>query len=130
MNKVKKHERLKTVGVAVGILVLLSILCMVISIIGSVATIRTTEPYKHTVDLALRSQEVRQALGEPVTVGWFTQGAVNVSNGGEAQLYIPLRGPNAGATIRVNATNKDGTWKYWAIRVDTDQGEHIDLLEP
>jgi len=128
MNKVN-NKRLKTVGVAVGILALLSILCMVISLFA-VGRIRTTEPYKHSVDLALNSPKVRQALGEPVTVGWFTQGSVNVSNGGVAQLYIPLRGTNASASIRVNGTNIGGTWKYYAIRVDTDRGEHIDLLEP
>jgi len=129
MNKNNKHKRLKTIGVAFGILVLLSILCMGISLMA-VARVRTTEPYKHSVGLALNSPKVRQALGEPVTVGRFPQGAVNVSNGGEAQLYIPLRGPNAGATIRVNGKNIGGTWKYYAIRVDTDRGEHIDLLEP
>lgn len=129
MTKVNKHERLKTVGVLVGILVFVSIVCMVISLI-SVASIRTTEPYRHSVDLALKSPKVREALGEPVTVGWLPQGAVNVSEGGEAQLYISLRGTNASATIRVNATNRDGTWEYWAIRVDTDRGERIDLLKP
>ena len=129
MTKINKHERLKTAGVAVGILVLISMLCMVISLI-SVASIRTTEPYRHSVDLALKSPKVRQALGEPLTVGWLPQGNVNDSNGGEAQLNIPLRGTNGSATIRVNGTNRDGTWKYWAIRVDTDRGEHIDLQEP
>jgi hypothetical protein len=129
MTKINKHERLKTAGVAVGILVLIVILCRVISLIDA-ARIRTTEPYIHSVDLALNSLEVRQALGDPVTVGWYPQGAVNDSNGGEAQLYIQLRGTHASATIRVNATNRNNTWKYWAIRVDTDRGEHIDLLEP
>ena len=129
MTKVNKHERLKTVGVLVGILVFVSIVCMVISLI-SVASISTTEPYRHSVDLALKSPKVREALGEPVTVGWLPQGAVNVSEGGEAELYISLRGTNASATIRVNATNRDGTWEYWAIRVDTDRGERIDLLKP
>jgi hypothetical protein len=121
MTKINKHEWLKTIGVSVGILVLISMLCMVISLI-SVASIRTTEPYRHSVDLALKSPKVRQALGEPLTVGWLPQGNVNDSNGGEAQLNISLRGPNGSATIRVNGTNIDGTWKYWAIRVDTDQG--------
>ena len=129
MTKVNKHKRLKTVGVAVGILVVVSMLCMVISLIA-VARVRTTEPYRHSVDLALKSAKVRQALGEPVTVGWFPQGSVNDINGGEAQLYISLQGANDSATIRVNATNRNGTWKYWAIRVDTERGEHIDLLEP
>lgn len=129
MTKVTKHERLKTAGVAVGILILIVFLCWGISLIDLVR-IRTTEPYRHSVDLALNSPKVRQALGEPVTVGWYPQGAVNDSTGGEAQLYIPLRGTNASATIRVNATKRNGVWKYWAIRVDTDWGEHIDLLEP
>lgn len=65
-----------------------------------------------------------------MTVGWFPQGGVNVANGGNAELYIPLRGTNGRASIRVNGTNRGGTWKYYTIRVDTDQGEHIDLLEP
>ena len=129
MTKINKHEWLKTAGVSVGILVLISMLCAVISLI-SVVSIRTTEPYRYSVDLALKSAKVRQALGEPLTVGWLPQGNVNDSNGGEAQLNISLRGPNGSATIRVNGTNRDGTWKYWAIRVDTDQGERIDLLEP
>ena len=129
MTKVNKHKRLKTVGVTVGILVIILILCWVISLIY-VARIRSTEPYRHSVDLALNSPKVLQALGEPVTVGGLPQGAVNASNGGEAQLYIPLRGTNISATIRVNATMRNGTWKYWAIRVDTDLGEHIDLLDP
>ena len=129
MTKVKKHKWLKTAGVWIGIVVLILILCMVVSII-SVTRVRTTEPYRHSVDLALKSPEVRKALGEPVTVGWLPQGSVNEMNGGEAQLYIQLRGTNANATIRVNATFRNGTWKYWAIRVDTDRGERIDLLEP
>jgi hypothetical protein len=85
MTKVNKHERLKTVGVLVGILVFVSIVCMVISLI-SVASIRTTEPYRHSVDLALKSPKVREALGEPVTVGWLPQGAVNVSEGGRSPV--------------------------------------------
>ena len=129
MSKVNKRELLKNIGMAAGIPVLLSVLCMAISL-WSVAAIRATEPYKHSVDLALKSPEVRLALGDPVTVGRFPQGSVNKANGGDAELYIPLRGANANATIRVNGTNKDGTWKYYAIRVDTDQGEHINLLEP
>ncbi len=128
MTKINKHEWLKTAGVSVGILVLIAMLCLVISLI-SVVSIRTTEPYRHSVNLALKSPKVRQALGEPVTVGWFPQGNVNDSHGGEAQLYISLRGTDGSATMRVNGTNRDGTWKYWAIRVDTDRGEHIDLLE-
>lgn len=129
MTKVNKRERLKTVGLWIGIVVLILILCMVVSLM-SVTRIRTTEPYRHSVYLALKSPEVRQALGEPVTAGWLPQGAVNQSNGGKAQLYIPLRGANGSATIRVTGTNRKGTWKYWTIRVDTDRGEHIDLLEP
>lgn len=130
MSKVNKRGILKNVGVAVGIVVILSILCMVMSLIGSVVAIRATEPYQHSVDLALNSPKVRLALGEPVTVGRFPQGSVNEANGGDAELYIPLQGANASATIRVNGTNINGSWKYYAIRVDTSLGEHIDLLEP
>lgn len=130
MSRANKHNVLKNVGVSVGILLLLSIFCMGASLIGSVASIRTTEPYEHSVDLALQSPEVRLALGDPVTVGWFPQGSVNKANGGDAELYIPLRGANTDATIRVNGTNVNGTWKYYAIRVDTDSGKHINLLQP
>ena len=128
MTKRNKHEKLKNAAVSIGILVSITMLCMVVSLF-TVARTRTTEPYRTSVDLARKSPQVRQALGEPITVGWLPQGAVNNSDGGEAQLNIPLRGPKSGATIRVNGKNRDGVWTYWAIRVDTEQGEHIDLLE-
>lgn len=125
----KKHPVLKNVGVAFAILACLTIICVVLSVIGSVVAIRQTEPYATSVELALGSTAVQQALGEPVTVGWFPQGSVNIANGGDAELYIPLRGSKASASIRVNGTNLDGVWKYYAIRVDTSEGEHINLLE-
>lgn len=125
----KKHPVLKNVGVAFAILACLTVICLVLSVIGSVVAIRQTEPYATSVELALGSTAVQQALGEPVTVGWFPQGSVNIANGGDAELYIPLRGSKASASIRVNGTNLDGAWKYYAIRVDTSEGEHINLLE-
>lgn len=125
----KKHPVLKNVGVAFAILACLTVICVVLSVIGSVVAIRQTEPYATSVELALGSTAVQQALGEPVTVGWFPQGSVNIANGGDAELYIPLRGSKASASIRVNGTNLDGVWKYYAIRVDTSEGEHINLLE-
>lgn len=129
MTKTHMHAWLKNVGVSVGILVFITMICMAASLI-TVARIRTTEPYKHSVDLALKSPEVRKALGEPITVGRLPQGNVSAVDGGEVQLYIPLRGPTDSATIRVNGTYRDDTWTYWAIRVDTEGGEHIDLLAP
>jgi hypothetical protein len=125
----KKRAVLKNVGVAFAILACLTVLCVVLSVVGSVVAIRQTEPYATSVELALGSTAVQQALGEPVTVGWFPQGSVNIANGGDAELYIPLRGSRASAAIRVNGTNLDGEWKYYAIWVDTSEGEHINLLE-
>lgn len=121
------HERAKNAALSIGILILITTLCMGISLL-STARIRTTEPYRHAVDLALKSPEVRAALGEPMTVGWLPAGNVSAVEGGEVQLNIPLRGPEASATIRVNGTKRDGGWTYWAIRVDTERGEHFDLL--
>lgn len=125
----KKRNTLQNVGVAALIVGVLTVICIVASVIGSVVAIRQTEPYQHSVDLALNSAAVQQALGEPVGVYRFPQGNVNTANGGDAELYIPIRGSLASASIRVNGTNLNGEWKYYAIRVDTDQGEHIDLLE-
>lgn len=126
----KKYSWLKGAAVGIGVLLVLTMICMVISLIGSVAAIRQTEPYQHSIDLAINSTKVHQALGEPVKVMRFPQGAVNPANRGDAELYIPISGPNGSATIRVNGTNINGSWKYYAIRVDTDRGEHINLLEP
>ena len=129
MRKINRFEWLKTAGVGLGILIILSLLLMLISVSVTVR-IRTTEPYKYGVNLALQSPEVLQALGEPVTIGWLPQGNVNKSVGGDARLYIQLRGSKDNGTIRVNGTNREGIWKYYAIRVDTDQGEQINLLDP
>lgn len=126
----KNRDSLKTIVVGGGAVFILLVLCIAISLLVSVTSVRRTEPYQHSVDLALNSAAVREALGDPITVGRFPQGAVNTAVGGNAELYIPLHGAHTDASIRVNAQNINGTWQYYAIRVDTDDGDHIDLLEP
>ena len=79
----EKYYSLKSVAVGMGILIILVVLCIGSSLLGSVVAIKRTEPYKHSVDLALKSQAVRDALGAPVVVGRFPQGAVNDVNGGD-----------------------------------------------
>ncbi|MEM7116756.1 MAG: cytochrome c oxidase assembly factor Coa1 family protein [Chloroflexota bacterium] len=132
MNRVltKVPNWLKTAVVMLGILAILSLLCIAISAYATLVMIQSTEPYARSVELALDSPEVQQALGAPITVGHFPQGNVNDVNGGDAELYIPLHGTSASASIRVNGTRIDGTWKYYAIRVDTNSGLRINLLEP
>lgn len=121
---------LKSALIMVGVLVLLTSFCMVASVLVAVTSVRNSEPYQHSVDLALNNLAVEQALGVPIEIGRFPQGAVNTAIGGDAELYIPLHGSQQNASIRVNASRSpDGTWKYYAVRVDTADGQHINLLE-
>ena len=126
----EKYGWLKNTAVGLLTIAIMAGICMAVSAIGSVASIRQSKPYQHSINLALENPAVKEALGEPLKIGRFPQGAVNVANGGDAELYIPLNGAQTNAAIRVNATNTNGTWKYYAIRVDTQRGARIDLLEP
>jgi hypothetical protein len=75
--------------------------------------------------------EVLETLGEPVKVGWFVRGTVNVNGpSGDAELSVPLVGRTARATLHVVAKKRGGRWEFDLLQVDVEGPEDdINLLK-
>jgi hypothetical protein len=81
------------------------------------------------VALAKQSPEVQQALGQPIEAGLMIQGNIHSSGDqGSADVSLPLKGPKAEGTLRVEAYKNGDTWKFTVLQVEVPGQPPIDLL--
>ncbi len=92
---------------------------------------KSSDAYKDAVARAHASVEVQAALGTPIEEGLFVTGNINTSgSSGQADLAIPISGPNGKATIYVIATKSAGAWNFSTLIVEIrDTGERLNLLD-
>lgn len=92
---------------------------------------KSSDVYKVALDAARSDQAVEMALGTPIEEGLLVMGNINVSgSSGEADLAIPISGPDDEATIYVVAEKSAGQWAFSILEVEIKTtGERIDLLE-
>lgn len=97
---------------------------------------KSSDVYKEAYVRAVTDPEVQAALGgwagEALLVeGRFVSGNINTSgSSGEADLAIPISGPNGQATIYVVANKSAGAWNFSSLVVEIrNTGERINLLE-
>ena len=92
--------------------------------------IRSSDVAKASVAMAQSNRQVAQQLGSPIEEGWLLSGSVNVSNAsGDADLSVPISGPNGKGTVYVTAHKSAGRWHYSVMQVAIDgSDERIDLL--
>jgi hypothetical protein len=118
--------------VPVGCLGLLAALAAFAGLVLTIAmgSVKATDAYREAVDRAKASPQVLAALGEPVKVGWFVSGKVNVSGpSGEADLSIPLSGPKGKGTLYATARKQAGRWRYEVLEVEVEgRKDRIDLM--
>ena len=90
---------------------------------------KQTDVYQTALARAKADQRVTSALGTPIKEGWFLSGSTKVTgSSGEADLTIPISGPNGKGTIYAVATKFAGDWTYSKLMVKIDSsGETIDL---
>jgi hypothetical protein len=89
-------------------------------VVFGVATgaLRSSDAYQGALGLAKHDSRVVAAIGAPIEPGWFTSGNIHVGLGsGHASLAIPISGPRASGTIRVEADKGGGKWSYRALNV-------------
>jgi hypothetical protein len=91
---------------------------------------KSTDVYKRAVATARENPAVMQALGTPIKEGLFLSGSTNVDGAsGDANLAIPISGPNGKGKIYVVAKKSAGRWSYSTLEVQVDGRERrIDLL--
>ena len=101
-----------------------SMLLLFVAFVGSVALIvfsamKSTDVYKEALERARANSAVIEALGSPITEGYLVSGNTNVNGAsGEANLSIPISGPNGKGTIYVAANKSLGRWNYSGLVVE------------
>jgi Cytochrome oxidase complex assembly protein 1 len=114
----------------------LTIVVLFVAFVGSIvvivfSAIKSTDPYKDAFAKARMHPAVIEALGSPINEGFFVSGNTNVNGAsGEANLSIPISGPNGKGTIYVKAVKSLGRWSYSDLVVEIQEtGRRIDLLK-
>jgi hypothetical protein len=95
------------------------------------SAMQSSDAYTQSLARAQEDPAVVEALGTPIEAGYFISGNINVSGyTGNADMTIPISGPNGAGTIHVVGTKSGDTWTYSVMEVQiTGTGETIDLLE-
>lgn len=103
--------------------------CIGIVAFGITSAFRSSDVYQEALRTAQNDPAVRAALGLPVEAGWFVMGSLETSGlSGEADLTIPVRGPEGSGTLYVQARRESGVWRYYTLAVVVDgSGQTIDL---
>jgi Cytochrome oxidase complex assembly protein 1 len=91
---------------------------------------RSSEVYTVAMQRARDNPTVVEALGTPIEPGWYLTGEMNTSGAsGNANLQIPISGPNGKGDLYIEAKKNAGRWDYQTLTVDIDGREaQIDLL--
>lgn len=89
--------------------------------IGS-ETLRSSEPYRMTIETAVKNPAVIKELGEPVVdATLFPMGGVNVRNDeGDANFVVKIEGPNGEAAVASEAKRRGGKWRLTYLHVTFD----------
>ncbi len=127
----RSSKKIAWIIVSIVLVLFVLIVLFVGAIVFAVfASIKSSTPYEHAVEVALHDGRVQAALGRPIKQGWIAGGSINVAgNTGNADLSIPMQGTLHKGTLYVVARKSEGEWTYrtLALRVE-DTGERIELL--
>lgn len=113
----------------------LSMLILFVAFAGSIALIvfsamKSTDVYKEALARAKANPAVIDSLGSPIKEGFLVSENTNVNGAsGEANLSIPISGPNGKGTVYVAANKSLGRWNYSGLVVEIAKThQRIDLL--
>jgi hypothetical protein len=92
--------------------------------------LKSSEPYKHTVEVVTHDPQALQALGAPVEIGRLASSNVNTTeDSGEADLSIPVHGTAHEGKVYVIAKKSSGVWHYEKIQLWVNgESNGLDLL--
>jgi len=98
---------------------------------GVTSIIRNSEAYKRPMQLVNNNEEVVSLLGSPIESTFLIQGNINISgSSGNADLSIPVRGPEAKGVLYVIAVKRAGRWNFELLEIKINgRSERISLIE-
>ncbi len=105
--------------------------CVALVFFGVFGALKSSEVYLVAVERAQQDPRVTSELGTPIEPGMMVSGSISLENSsGEAELSIPLSGPQNSGTLHVVAQKSGGTWTYSVMEVEVEgRAERINLLE-
>jgi hypothetical protein len=113
----------------------LGLVILVAMFVGTILTIvehsfQHSDAYIYAVTQARTNPLVGKKIGSPLKVGWLATGNINISGpSGNANLGIPIAGPQGRGTIYVVAKKSAGTWQFETLQVEVaGEQQRIDLL--
>ena len=112
--------------------VLLLVVAFVAFIIAVVfGAMKSSDVYKTALAKAKADPRVIAALGSPIDAGFFVSGNRNVSgSSGNADLTIPISGPEGKGTIYFVASKLAGKWTFSKLIVDVEKtAKRVDLIQ-
>lgn len=95
-------------------------------VVGSIVSImpmmKRTDAYLMSMALVQADEDVREALGDDITAGFWVWGNVSVQAGGTgaAELSIPLTGSKGSGNAYVQAVRSSGAWDVLLLVVRVD----------
>ena len=90
---------------------------------------RTSALYSETMYLVRTSPELEEEIGAPVVAGWPRVSRSIYRGIGEVSARLPVRGAHGGATVRLRAKNRGGSWEYQQLEATSDANSSlIDLM--
>ena len=121
------------VGGCGGCLLLLILLLVGLTVGGGAALLggmKSSWPYSEALVRAQSDRRVIEALGEPIEARFWLSGSISVTGPeGDADLAIPLRGPNGSATLYSVARKSAGEWSFERLEVElSGSSQRLDLL--
>lgn len=92
---------------------------------GITEQMKSFAPYQQAVEIAKSSQKVTDLLGKPIEEGSFFSGTVNhINDSGDANISIPLSGPNGKARLLLKATKKGGKWTILELSLESERSKN------
>jgi hypothetical protein len=86
--------------------------------------VKASQAYVQSLEAALASQELRDALGEPIEAHYWTEAQMLAEEGEEKMAYPNVRydvsGPKGTARIQYVAEKVDGVWKLMKAEATLD----------
>lgn len=113
------------------LVVILFIATIVGGIFGLANMMSNSKPQQDAMELVQQDARVIELLGEPIETNGVTGGSFNSSNGFKTvKITIPIKGPKAEATLRVEGEGVGDKYTYQVIDVYSDEAETIiNILE-
>lgn len=113
------------------LLVIFALMLFAGAIVGVVMyAIRSSDVAQLTLVTAQASPEMKAELGEPMEIGWFITGSVKSNGGnGQADVHLPIAGPNGSASVHAIASKKTGgVWEFTEMTALIEgKGKTLDL---